>query len=152
VRKELIVDAPAYQLSGVREVVDLVNSSPGLVIADMRPKDEFQNKSKDAFYNLGHIKNAVNFTDGSQLEDYLKGKPKNTPVLIYGTFSAADAAQQNNPMRDIDVAPICKKLAADGYSNVHLLFGGLFWMVWASSNVDGQQDARSILTDHEGLF
>ena len=39
VRKELIVDAPAYQLSGVREVVDLVNSSPGLVIADMRPKD-----------------------------------------------------------------------------------------------------------------
>ena len=115
-------------------------------------RTEFQNKSKDAFYNLGHIKNAVNFTDGSQLEDYLKGKPKNTPVLIYGTFTAADAAQQNNPMRDIDVAPICKKLAADGYSNVHLLFGGLFWMVWASSNVDGRQNARSILTDHEGLF
>jgi len=152
VRKELIADAPAYQLTGVRETVDLVNNSPGLVIADLRPKDEFENKSKDAFYNLGHLKNAVNFADGSQLEDYLKGKPKNTPVLIYGTFSAAAAAQQNNHMQDIDVAPICKKLAGDGYSNVHLLFGGLFWMVWAAANVDGQQDARSILTDHEGLY
>ena len=151
-REELIIAAPAYQLTGVREAVDLVNTSPGLVIADMRPKEQFENKSKDAFYNLGHIKNAVNFTEGTQLEEYLKGKPKNTPVLLYGTFSAASAAQQNNNMLDIDVAPICKKLATEGYSNVHLLFDGLFWMVWASSNVDGQQDVRTILTDHEGLY
>jgi rhodanese-related sulfurtransferase len=88
-RKDLITAAPAYQLTGVREAVDLVNTSSGLVIADMRPKEQFESKSKDAFYNLGHIKNAVNFTDGTQLEEYLKGKPKNTPVLIYGTFSAA---------------------------------------------------------------
>ena len=151
-RKELITKAPAYQLTGVREAVDLVNNSPGLVIADLRPNDQFGNKWKDPFYNLGHIKNAVNFTDGTQLEDFLNGKPKNTPVLIYGTFSAAAAAQQKNNMVDIDVAPICKKLAMEGYSNVHLLFDGLFWMVWASSNVDGQQDARKILTDHEGIY
>jgi rhodanese-related sulfurtransferase len=151
-RKELITAAPAYQLTGVQEAVDLVNNSPGMVIADMRPKDQFGNKWKDAFYNLGHIKNAVNFTDGTQLEEYLKGKPKNTPVLIYGTFSAAAAAQQSNNMIDIDVAPICKKLAMEGYSNVHLLFDGLFWMVWASANVDGQQDAKTILTDHTGLY
>jgi rhodanese-related sulfurtransferase len=151
-RKEGVIAGPAYQLTGVREAVDLVNNAPGLVIADMRPKDEFGNKSKGEFYNLGHIKNAINFTDGAQLEEYLKGKPKNTPVLIYGTFSAADAAQQMNNMLDIDVAPICKKLAMEGYSNVHLLFNGLFWMVWASANVDGQQDTRSILTDHEGLY
>jgi rhodanese-related sulfurtransferase len=151
-RKEGIIAAPAYQLTGVRETVDLVNNSPGLVIADMRPKDEFQNKSKQDFYNLGHIKDAVNFTDGTQLEEYLKGKPKNTPVLIYGTFSAAAAAQQMNTMLDIDVAPICKKLATEGYSNVHLLFAGLFWMVWASANVDGQQDAKGILTDYGGLY
>jgi rhodanese-related sulfurtransferase len=152
VRKELVIAAPAYQLTGVREAVDLVNNSPGLVIADVRPKDEFQNKSKQNLYNLGHIKNANNFTDGAQLEEYLKGKPKNTPVLVYGTFSAAAAAQQINKVEDIDVAPICKKLTMDGYSNVHLLFNGLFWLVWASANVDGQQDIRSILTDHDGLY
>jgi rhodanese-related sulfurtransferase len=151
-RKELVTAAPAYQLTGVREAVDLVNNSPGLVIADIRPKEEFQNKSNEAFYNLGHIKNAVNFTDGTQLEQYLKGKPKNTPVLVYGTFSALAAAQQMDNTKDVDVAPICKKLASEGYSNVHLLFKGLFWMVWASSNVNGQQDVRNIMTDHEGLY
>jgi rhodanese-related sulfurtransferase len=152
VRKELVTAAPAYQLTGVREAVDLVNSTPGVIIADLRPKDEFGNKSKDAFYNLGHIKNAVNFSDETQLEEYLKGKPKNAPVLVYGTFSAASAAQQMNNMKDIDVAPICKRLSAEGYTNVHLLYGGLFWMVWAESNVDGQQNAKTILTDHEGLY
>jgi rhodanese-related sulfurtransferase len=152
VRKELVTTGPAYQLTGVREAIDLINNSPGLVIADIRPKDQFGNKSKQNFYNLGHIKNAVNFTDGAQLEEYLKGKPKNTPVLIYGTFPAAAAAQQTNKLQDIDVAPICKKLTIEGYSNVHLLSNGLFWLVWASANVYGQQDARSILTDHEGLY
>ncbi|HEV3324595.1 MAG TPA: rhodanese-like domain-containing protein [Puia sp.] len=152
IRKELVTAAPAYHLTGVQEAVDLVNNSPGLVIADMRPKDEFQNKSKQDFYNLGHIKNAVNFTDAQQLEEYLKGKPKNTPVLVYGTWSAAAAAQQMNNMQDIDVAPICKRLSSEGYTNVHLLFNGLFWTVWASANVDGQQDAKTILTDHEGLY
>jgi rhodanese-related sulfurtransferase len=151
-RKELVTAAPPYKLTGVREAVDLVNSTPGVIIADLRPKDEFGNQSKDEFYNLGHIKNAVNFSDGAQLEEYLKGKPKNAPVLIYGTFSAASAAQQMNNMKDVDVAPICKKLSAEGYTNVHLLYNGLFWMVWASANVDGQQDAKSILTDHEGLY
>lgn len=151
-RKDWIIAAPAYQLTGVREAVDLVNNSPGLVIADMRPKDQFGNKWKDAFYNLGHIKNAVNFADGTQLEEYLKGKPKNTPLLIYGTFPASAAAQQHDNRIDMDVAPICKKLAMEGYSDVHLLFDGLFWMVWASANVDGQQDAKGILTDHAGLY
>jgi rhodanese-related sulfurtransferase len=153
-RKEFITAAPAYQLTGVQEAVDLVNNSPGLVIADIRPKDEFQNKSKNPFLNLGHLKNAVNFTDGSQLEGYLKGKPKNTPVLVYGTFSTPAAAQRLSIdiTPDIDVAAICTKLATEGYTNVHLLFGGLFWMVWASANVDGQQDAKNVLTDHEGLY
>jgi rhodanese-related sulfurtransferase len=152
VRKELVTAGPSYRLTGVREAIELINNSPGLVIADIRPKDEFGNKSKQNFYNLGHIKNAVNFTDGAQLEEYLKDKPKNTPVLLYGTFPAVAAAQQRDNMQDIDIAPICKKLTIDGYSNVHLLSNGLFWLVWASANVYDQQDARSILTDHEGLY
>ena len=127
-----------------------------MVIADLRPKDEYANKSKDAFYNLGHIKNAVNFTDVTQLEEYLKGKPKNAPVLIYGTFSAVNAACNKwNAMKDIDVAPICKKLAMDGYGNVHLLYNGPFLdgvPGYASSSVDGQQNAKTISTDHEGLY
>jgi hypothetical protein len=150
IRTELITGAPPYFLTGVQEAVDLVNRSSGLVVADMRPADQFGNKSNQGFLNLGHIRNAVNFTTTSQLEDYLKGKPRTTAVLIYGTQSAAMQQMNNTPT--IDVASLCKKLAAEGYTNVHLLFDGLFSLVWASANVDGQQDAKTILTDHEGLY
>jgi rhodanese-related sulfurtransferase len=150
VRQKLITAAPTYRLTGVREAVDLVNNSPALVVADMRPKEEFGNQSKQAFYNLGHIKNAINFPVASQLEDYLKDKPKNTPVLIYGTFSAA--MRQMTQTGAVDVAALCKKLVTEGYTNIYLLYDGIYSIVWASANVDGQQDAKNILIDHQGLY
>jgi rhodanese-related sulfurtransferase len=43
-REELVLDAPAYKIIGVKETVDLVNNNPNLVVADMRSKSEFENK------------------------------------------------------------------------------------------------------------
>jgi len=149
VRKQFVTAAPRYHLTGVREAIRLVNQSPAPVVADMRPADQFENKAKPAYFNLGHIRNAANFTSASQLEEYLHGKPKNTPILVYGGFSAAN--QQMNGSA-VDLAALCKKLAADGYTDVHLLYDGIYSLVWASANVDGQQDAKTILTDHEGLY
>lgn len=150
VRSKEIVGAPPYYLTGVRETIDLVNNSPALIVADMRPAEQFGNKSDQAYLNLGHIKNAINFATPEQLEDYLKGKPRTTPVLIYGAQSAA--MQQMNSTPTIDVAAVCKKLALEGYTNIHLLYDGIYSVVWASANVDGQQDAKDILTDHAGLY
>jgi rhodanese-related sulfurtransferase len=151
VRKDWVVAAPSYQLTGVKEAVVLINNTPSLVVADMRSKDQFENKSKQTFYNLGHIKNAINLADATQLEEHLKGKPKTTPILIYGTFSAAMMGMKNMP-EVANVAEVCKKLTADGYTNVHLLYDGIYSVVWSSANVDGDQDAKGILTDHEGLY
>jgi rhodanese-related sulfurtransferase len=150
-RKELTTNTPPYQVTGVREAVDLVNNSPTLVVADMRPKDQFLNKSKQTYLNLGHIKNAINFTEPSQLEAYLKGKPRNTPILVYGSSSAA--ARQMSGMPPItDLGGLCKRLVAEGFTTVHLLYDGISSVVWDAANVDGEQNAKSILTDHEGLY
>jgi rhodanese-related sulfurtransferase len=151
VRRDLVVAAPSYQVTGVREAVDLVNHSPALVVADMRSKDQFENKSKLTYLNVGHIKNAINFTEPSQLEAYLKGKPGNTPVLVYGSSSAA-ARQMTGMPPIIDLGGLCKRLAAEGFTNVHLLYDGISSIVWDFANVEGEQDARNILTDHEGLY
>ncbi len=147
IRKQWVTTDPPYRLTGVREAIDLVNKTPALVVADMRTKDQFDNKANPAFYNLGRIKNAVNFADGAALENYLNGKPKNTPVLVYASFSAS-----SRQMTPTDVASICKHLSAQGYTNIHLLYDGIYSLVWASANVDGQQDARTILVNHEGLY
>lgn len=147
VRKQWVTTAPPYRLTGVREAIDLVNKTPTLVVADMRTTDQFDNKAKQTFYNLGRIKNAVNFTDATALENYLNGKPKNTPVLVYASFSAS-----SRQMTPTDVASISKHLTAAGYTNIYLLYDGIYSLVWASANVDGQQDARTILVNHEGLY
>jgi rhodanese-related sulfurtransferase len=151
VRQEGIAAAPPYHVTGVREAVYLINHSPELVVADMRPKDQFENKSKPAYLNVGHIKNAINFTEASQLEAYMKAKPKNTPVLIYGPSSAA-ATQMSGMAPVVDLGGLCKRLAAEGFTNVHLLYDGISSIVWDFANVDGDQDAKNILTDHEGLY
>ncbi|MDP4215379.1 MAG: rhodanese-like domain-containing protein [Bacteroidota bacterium] len=151
VRRDLIIAAPPYQVTGVREAVDLVNHSPTLVVADMRPKDQFENKAKPGYLNIGHIKNAINFTEPGQLEDYLKGKPGNTPILIYGSSSAA-ARQMNGMPPIVDLGGLCKRLATEGHKNVYLLYDGISSVVWASANVESEQDAKSILTDHDGLY
>jgi rhodanese-related sulfurtransferase len=150
-RQELIEAAPAYQLMGVREAVDLIEHSPRLVVADMRAKDQFENKAKAAYLNVGHLKNAINFTEASQLEEYLKGKPKNTAVLIYGPSSAA-ARQMAGMPPVVDLGGLCKRLFAEGYKKVYLLYDGISSIVWDFANVDGDQDAKNILVDHEGLY
>ena len=149
VRTQLITATPSWRPTGVAEAVRLVNSVPGLVIADLRPADQFANKATPAWRNLGHIKNALNFTSVSQLEQYLKDKARNTPILIYGSTSAA---MQMGGNTDTDLAAVCKKLAAEGYTRVHLLYDGISSIVWASANVDGLQIAKTILVDHKGLY
>ena len=152
-RGELITGEPSYRVTGVREAVDLINNNPGLVVADMRTKEEFENKATPSYLNLGHIKNAVHFTEGSELEAYLNGKPKSTPVLVYRSSSAAPASMNMGPaVPTVDVAALSKKLAAEGYTHVYLLYDGLSSVVWASANVDSEQDAKGILVDHAGLY
>jgi rhodanese-related sulfurtransferase len=151
VRKQYVTAAPAYYLTGVRDAVTLVNNTPGVVVADLRPADQFANKANPKWRNLGHLKNAVNYTSAAQLEDYLRDKPRNTPVLIYG-FTSATMRQMMGSTTDIDLAALCKKLAGEGYTNIHLLYDGIDSIVWASANVDGLQDAKTILVDHEGLY
>jgi rhodanese-related sulfurtransferase len=150
VRKELLTGEPGYKLVGVRETIDLVNNNPNLVVADIRPKDQFENKAEMKFYNLGRIKNAVNLTDEVQLEDYIKGKTKTTPILIYGSFSAGMHGMKGMPTAN--PSDLAKKLAAGGYTRVYLLYNGIYEVVWAAANVDGLQDAKAILTDHKGLY
>ena len=149
-RKVWIEAAPPYHIVGVRETIDLVNNSKGLVVADMRPKDQFDNNAKQKYLDLGHIRNAINFTAASQLEDYLKDKARNTPILIYGAMVGGTMQMGYEPA--VDPASLCKMLAVKGYSNIHFLLAGLSSVVWASANVDGQQDAKGILVDHAGLY
>ncbi|MDB5137827.1 MAG: rhodanese-like protein [Mucilaginibacter sp.] len=148
-KRDLLIASPAYKLIGVRETVDLVNANPNLIIADFRPKQEFENKSGNNFSNLGHIKNAVNFNSVDDLEAYLKDKPKTLPILIYSSFSASMKGMAG--MANTDLSKVSRQLSIEGYT-VYLLYSGLYSVVWASANVESCKDAASILVDHQGFY
>ncbi len=150
VRNELTTGAPAYKIIGVNETIGLVVNSPDLVVADMRSKTDFENKSKDNYYNLGHIKGAIDFSPAG-LDDYLKGKPKHTPILIYSSFNSANS-RMSGMHPEPNVSIVSKHLADNGYTNVYLLYDGIYSVVWASANAEGSKDAVNILTDHAGLY
>lgn len=134
---------PQYKVIGPKETIALVKHTPGLVIADMRAKAEFENKDKLVYHNLGHITNALNFSP-AELDTYLKGKPKTSAILVYGSNMPGQSGLSANE--------ISKRLAKNGYTNVHLFYGGMYGMVWAVTNEEGCKDGWPVLTDHKGLY
>ncbi|MES2275734.1 MAG: rhodanese-like domain-containing protein [Bacteroidota bacterium] len=142
-QKLYFTNQPKYKVLGAKETIALVKHNTALVIADMRTKAEFENKDALVYHNLGHITGAVNYTL-SALETYLKDKPKTTPVLVYGSNMQGQTMLSANE--------VSKRLAAKGYSNVHLYYNGMYDLMWAVTNVEDCKDGWPVLADHKGLY
>lgn len=137
-RKEMMQDLPQYNLLNVKETLDLLNANNDVVILDLRTEDEFNNKAKEEWKNLGRMKGAINLPPAefeSKLSDL--NKYKSSKILVYGN---ADAAKH------------CKKLKQAGFENVSLLYGGLWDMVSAYANIDGFKNVKALLENNEGLY
>jgi rhodanese-related sulfurtransferase len=143
-QKLYFTNQPKYKVLGAKETITLVKQhQPGLVIADMRTKAEFENKDALVYHNLGHVAGAANYTF-TELETYLTDKPKTTPVLVYGSNMPGQTTLSANE--------VSKRLAAKGYTNVHLFYGGMYGLMWAVTNVESCKDGWDVLADHKGLY
>ena len=149
-RMEIFEGLPGYKIVGAKEAIDLVSQKKkNLLIADLRPENEFHNNSSTDYLNLGHLKDAINIPSAN-LDSVLKNKPKTTPVLVYGSF-AANMKMSGMP-GSFDFTLICKHLVEEGYRNVYLLYNGLYAVVWGVFNIKSLQGGISILSDHKGLY
>ena len=149
VRSKIFVDLPPYQIIGAREGIEMVIKKKDLVIVDLRPATEFRNKSESDYYNLGHLKNALNIPP-SKLDSLLKNKPKTTPLLVYGSF--ASNMKMSGMPENFDFTRVCKELVAKGYEHVYLLYNGLYSVVWNVFNSRDCKEGINILADHDGLY
>jgi rhodanese-related sulfurtransferase len=137
VRKELLTEMPAYTILNSYEAINLLLSKKDTFVIDARSKDEFQNKAKEHWQNLGHIKNAVNIQRSAlaaQNEELLKHK-KDT-VVVYGS----------------DAASVSTELKKMGFEHVNLIYGGLWDVVSATYNIKSLKEAKSLLVNHHGLY
>lgn len=135
---EMIIDPAPYNIVDPKGFMDLLNV-PNVVILDIRPVEEYNNKARMAYKNLGHIQGAINITSPDSVKMITRAKNKSSVFLVYG--SGSDMA-----------AIICRNLVKDGYQNVNLLNHGLYDFVWSTANIEECKSGRDYLTDHEGLY
>ncbi len=135
---EMIIDPAPYNIVDPKGFMDLLKE-PNVVILDIRPVEEYNNKARMAYKNLGHIKGAINITSPDSVEMITRTKDKSSVFLVYGSGSDMSAI-------------ICRNLVKEGYQNVNLLNHGLYDFVWSTANIEECKSGRDYLTDHEGLY
>jgi rhodanese-related sulfurtransferase len=134
----LLVNAPPYQMLDPAGCIYLLQQ-PDIMVLDTRSADEFNNKARLNYMNLGHIRGAVNVVSLDSLKRIVQTKDKSTKFLIYGSTSDLGAA-------------VSLELMKSGYRNVDFLSEGFYDFVWSTANVEECKAGRNLLTDHEGLY
>ncbi len=106
---------------------NMLQNNPASVVIDIRDSLQYVNQSQKPWENLGRIKNAINipFNQISSKSELLP-KDLKTQIILY---------HFNNQQ---DVFEAGKMLAAKGYTNVNILYGGLWNLRWASHNQKGK--------------
>ena len=103
-----------------------MKAKKNLALIDVRPQDQFDNKSKNYFENLGQIQNAINIPYASLTSaTNLPSKP--TPIVVYG-FNSQDY-----------IFNAAKWFRDQGYPNVYVLQGGIWYLRWAAHNIKDKQ-------------
>jgi rhodanese-related sulfurtransferase len=90
-------------------------------LIDVRSQDQFNNKSKNYWQNLGQIKNAVNIPY-SELSNASGLPATSDPVVVYG-FNSED-----------EIFTAAKWFKEHGYNDVHVLRGGIWNLRWEAHN------------------
>jgi rhodanese-related sulfurtransferase len=122
-KKQVYVSPVAYTLVNTTTFGKFVHTNKDFLLLDTRTTDEFANKYKDSWRNIGHLKNAVNIPV-KEIEQRLAeiANYKNKPVLLYG-FSA-----------DADIYAVANTMVGQGFTNVGVLLSGLFDIRWMAAN------------------
>ena len=125
-----------YGIMSAIELKGFIDTARDYLFIDMRRPEEFANKYKDFWRNIGHLNGAVNIPVADMdkrwntIADY-----RNKPVILYD-FSSSTIVH--------DAANI---LIKNGFTAVHVLQGGLFNIGWTAANIKGYQSLAKLRVD-----
>lgn len=120
------VSPVSYKIISARQLQSVMDSKANYVFFDIRSQEEFENRHKNAWQNIGHLVNAINIpaSEIGQQTDLIK-KYKNIPVIVYGFGSSTS------------VYEAASRLIAKGFTDVSVLQGGIFNVGWTAANIKG---------------
>lgn len=125
----------SYHLINAATFAKLISRNKDKLILDVRTTNEFANRHKDSYRNIGHVKNAVNISTKELNARAVEiGRYKNKPVLVYDFSGDKEAYEAANT------------LVRNGFLNVNVLVSGLFNIRWTAANL-GQGFLKDLVID-----
>lgn len=135
-KKTFYVSPVTYQLINVTEFGRFARLNKDYLLLDVRSTEEYVNKHKDSWRNIGNIKNAVNIPL-NELESRFGEieKFKQRDVVIYGFGSSPEAFDAAN------------RLQQQGFASIRVIIGGLFNLRWTAANTKGNSYLTTLVTN-----
>jgi rhodanese-related sulfurtransferase len=122
----LYQSAVAYHLLPNFNFAEWVKANKPYQLVDIRTTEEFNNQHKDKYRNIGRIKNAINIP-AAEMETHWNelSQHKNEPLVLYGFGGGPEAFTAANV------------LIKKGFTNINILYDGIFSVRWTAGNVKG---------------
>jgi len=133
-KNTLYQNATAYNLLTNFNFAQWIKDKKPYRLLDIRTAEEFANSHKDKYRNIGHLKNSINIPV-VVLESRLNelGNDKNTAIVVYGFGGGPEAF--------IAASTLVKK----GFTNVNVLYDGIFNVRWTAGNVKGWSSLSNLI-------
>ncbi len=133
--RELFYTSPiGYKTITVGEYGEYSKANKDHILLDVRTADEFQNKHKDYWRNIGHISGAFNIPVADLSTRYSE-LDKNKEILVYAFGSGKEPFEAANALQKL------------GFTRIKVIYGGVFNMRWTAGNVKGQSYLRDMVVD-----
>ncbi len=133
--KDMFYTSPlAYQTITVSEFGEMWKVNKDYILLDVRTSDEFANKYKDNWCNIGHITGAINIPVADLARRYSE-LDKNKEILIYAFGSGKEPFEAANLLQQ------------QGFTKLKVIYGGVFNMRWTAGNVRGQSYLKDMVVD-----
>jgi rhodanese-related sulfurtransferase len=113
-----------------------MKQNKAVTIVDVRPADEFNNQAKQAFRNMGQIRNAINIPAPELEQRSAELGNKSGPVVLYHFSSGAP-----------DVCNAARKLTDLGFREVYVLYGGIFNLRWRAANIKDKSHLKDYVVN-----
>ena len=125
----------SYTLLPADDFNKMIAHKKEFTLIDVRPKDAFNNASKNYWQNIGQIKGAINIPFTELKTNNSLPQSKDAVIILYG-FNAQP-----------EIFEAAKWLNDQGYKNVSILQGGIWSLRWTSHNIKGKADLNNLVVN-----
>lgn len=119
----LCLNQLGYSLLSADQFAQMMKANQSLTIIDVRSKEEFSNKSKNYWQNIGQVQNAINIPASEIKTSTLLPSSKTQKIILYGFNSQPEIFESAKALWDA------------GYKNIYVLQGGIWRLRWAAHNL-----------------